>query len=551
MGRLGVERFTRYLALAILVLSANAVASLVEHHDFTVYGQLLLVCTLMWALPQLEKAPASAAVYQKGWGKIPADFRRFLVIFFVLTYFGSKLGGDMRMAPIVILAHLAIFHRARAKVMALPMALSLVATLPFSAHFFRHLPPFVPGAQGYSGLTYAPFSMGRLIEFLGKDVLSLLTPHLSLLGSMGLLVTVAVLGYGAFRAYQERFSEPDSRWGFFLVWLGVALLGCTIAAPTGDPKLQIRQTLIAMIPATILFGMICQAALKDFSRIHWARHAVLGLVVAQCLLQAYHGVEHRKYLGHIMTAVDKLYAKVEKEFPQSQLVLGNGFAYYGYRQAVPALAGRKELRGGDDVGNYPVGNTFMASWASSLDPRLTLAYTASGCGSNAFDLIFRCQPHEGAMLLKYVGTPSELTQADQMDKAGNLAGARQLLDQVLAKDPDNHGVGFVAGIYAYRASDVARMEQIYDKMGPYFPWHTAVVYNWGLAKQATQKFAEASRLFERAHSMAPNDYAIGYNLADAYFNAGKKSRAIATIDKMLKVYPDNEPMKRSRVQWSK
>jgi tetratricopeptide (TPR) repeat protein len=551
LGRLGVERFLRVIALAVLALSANALASVIEHHDFTVYGQLMLVLTLMWALPQVEKGPSSTAVYQKGWGKLPAEFKRFLITFFCLVYFGSKLGGDMRLAPIVLLAHLAIFHRERARVFAVPMVASLLATLPLlSFQMFKKLPPFM-GGTGYPGLTYSSFNPTRLLEFLGKDIFSFTTTHVSLLGGMGVVATVAVVAFGIYRIYRERLSEPDSRWGFFLVWTSVALLACAIAAPTGDPKLQIRQTLVAMIPATILLGMILHAAYRDFSSFQWVRHAFIAGAVIQCGLQLFQSVEHRKYLGHIMTAVDGLYAKVEKDFPNSQLLLGSGFAYYGYRNSSPSIVGRKELRGNEDVASYPAGNTLMASWSSSLDPRLTLEYAASGCGSNAFDMIFRCEPHEGAMLLRYVGSPSEIAEADRYDKIGDLTTARKLVDQYLAKDPNNHGVGFVAGIYAYRASDVARMEQIYDKIGPYFPWHTAVVYNWGLAKQASQKYADATRLFERAHSMAPKDYAIGYNLADAYFNAGKKTRAIATIDRMLSYYPENEPMKRSRAQWSK
>lgn len=550
MRKLQIERAICYGALALFAFSTNALASILWHSDFSVYSQLILVLILFWAYPQIEKGPSQFSIYKKGLGNLPAAFTRFALTFFFLVYFGSKVRGDVRLAPVILLAYLAIFRFEKFKVYLPPMGLTFLATLPWSGQMFKQLPPFL-GGKGYQGWTYGSFSISRVFEFLGSDLFTFKSAPLSVLGGLGIVFVLLAIAYFGYQLYREKIEAPDEKWGFFLVWFLIALLACGTLA-SQNKAFELRYTVLAMVPAVFLIGLGAQNAYRELSGFRWIQYATVALVFAQVGLHFFHDYQYRRDMGHTIVAVDKIYSTMEKTYANAQLLFAPGFLPYGYKTtgAAPSVAGRKTLNSWEEVARYQAGNTYVASWNASLDPRMTVATVATGCGSSLFDAVFGCKPTEGAVLLKYVGPVSELAQADQLDKQGNLAGARQTLEGYLQRDPNNHGVAFIAALYAYKSGDHARMEQIYDNLGPYFPGHPSIVYNWGLAKQGVQKFAEASKLLERAYAMVPKDYAIGFNLADSYFKAGKKTRALATLDELLKTYPDNKPMKDAYSKWS-
>jgi tetratricopeptide (TPR) repeat protein len=551
--KLGVERAPAIAAVALFTFCANVQASLIWHSDFGVYSQLVLSILLLWSVEQIEKGPRSVT-FSRGLGGIPPEFKRFVVTFFVATYLGAKLKGDVRLAPLVLMAWLYLFKRERFKAYWAPFTATFLATLPWSGQLFRLAPPFL-GGSGYAGWTYGSFNLHRVWEFIGADAFYVAGAPLSLVGASGILVALGLLAYGGYRAYQEKLELPDEKVGFFLTWMTLSLLACGAIA-SQNPTFQLRYTLIPMVPATLLIALLTGAAFREFGRVSYFKEAALAIFAIQCGIHLVHDYQHRRDMGHTVVAIDKIYRTIEEDHPSSSFVLMPGFLNYGYKVASdkPAITGRKGVNGVDAIvqANLPPGNTFAASWSSTLDPRMSVAKVATGCGASLFDVIFPCSATDGAVLLRFEGQNiPELTEGDKLDKAGNLAGAAQAYEGYLAKVPQNHGVDFILGLVYYRLGSYAKMEQVYDQFAPFFPAHTSVLYNWGLAKQGVQKYAEASKLLERAYTMAPKDYAIGFNLADSYMRMHRKGRALATLQELLKVYPNSDVMKKTYTNWEK
>lgn len=553
MRKLDVGHRVACLSLAAFAVSANVVSALLWHSDFAFYTQLALALLFLSSLQAIERGPANYAAFRqalaRGWDHLPAGFLRFCAIFFATVYFGSKIRGDLRIAPLVLLAWLAIYRRPKFKVWAVPFAVSFLATLPWSAALFKHLPPFVPGAAGWQGWTYTGFSISRALEFLALDMFSIRTAPLSVAGAMGVLFVLAGAVYAVFRAYRNRLTAPDATWGFFVLWFAIAVLGAGALAPQAH-AFQLRYTAVLLVPAVLLLALGAQAAWEDLRQIRVFQYALPAVFGLQMLLSLFHAVEHRKDMGHTVVAIDKIFRAVEKDHPNGTFVLGPGFLPYAFRGTeARALVNRKQVSSLDEISRYPAG-TVVASWSSFLDARYTVAQVATGCGASLFDLLSGCRPTDGGILMRYLGPVAEVEQSQQLDRQGNLQAAKQVIDAYLQKDPSNHGALFIAGLQSYRLGDFAKMEQAYERLEEFFPGHPSVVYNLGLAKQGLQKYAEAAQLLERAYAMVPKDYAIGFNLADTYYKQGKKSRALATLTELRKVYPDSKPIQDAFTKWN-
>jgi len=552
--QLGVTRQSALAALTLFCVGLPSVAAMVFHSEFAVYSQLVAIVAMGLAYHEIETAPAQRSYLKALEGK-DKNFLRFILLFTAAVYFGSKIKADVRIVPLTVLFYLAAFRRQKLATYA-PVAIgSFLLTLPWSSQLLRHLPPFVPGAVGYSGMTFSVFKLSRVLQFLATD-------HISVIASVGAVVSIIGGIYLGYLAYADKLQTPKATVAFPLAWLIVAVLCTGIIAPN-NRTFEYHYSFMFFVPAILLVGQLFDAASTEFSRL-WTqfvkvqalqavpRHAVATVAVVQAALLFMAATNHRKDLGHAMVAVNGLYEQVEANHPTVQVALAPGFLSYGYKDVrVPAIQNRKALGSMEDLKSYPVQNTMVFSWGPSLDVRLSLVKFASACGSAVFDKLFPCQPNEGAALLKYVGQPVELAQADRLDKQGNLIAARQVLESYLQREPGNHGVAFVKSLYDYRAGDFAKMEQSYDQFAAFYPAHTSIVYNWGLAKQGVQKFAEASIHLERAYKMVPKDYAVGFNLTDAYLKAGKKTRALATMNELMKSYPDNAGLKNYYSNWLK
>jgi tetratricopeptide (TPR) repeat protein len=544
LNALNVEKKITNVVIALFVLSPSTITSLVWHSDFSIYAQLILSLLLIYSFSWIHRNRLPADVYEHGFSGIPHQLKKFLMLFFVVVYLGAKVKGDVRLAPVVLLTYLYIYEREQFKIYFLPFGLTLLATLPWSADFFKHLPPFVPGAQGYQGTTYSTFSVMRLFDVV--------TGKASLFSSWGYLVFCVFGLYGVFLLTQGRLKKPDSRFGFMWIWLTFAILTSAIM-PVIYPIFQTRYVFMAIVPMAILSAMIFQSLIQTFSMSVAARAFVFGVCVLQCGWNFYGDYVQRMNLGHVMVATQNVYDSLEKTYPSAIALFAPNFKVYGYKETdvAASIKSRKQINPGEDIRNYPANNTIYVTWNPSLDARFSLATSASGCGSTLFDLIFPCRKTDGALMLRYIGDVPEIISADQLDKQGKLLEAQQTLEAYVKRDPGNHGAAFILSLYYDRTHNHAKMDEVYGLFGEYFPDHTSVLYNWGVAKLGLQKYKEAASLFETAFKITPRDISIGLNLADSYYHIGKKARALTVLSELQTFHPGNTIVKDLIDKWSK
>ncbi|MGZ3697908.1 MAG: tetratricopeptide repeat protein, partial [Bdellovibrionota bacterium] len=531
----GVNRENALISVSLLTLSTATLSAILWHSDFVVYSELVVASTLFWIFPKIEKYKITS----RDW-----------LILLACVYFGGKIKAEVRLVPVILLATLAIFRRDSLKKAALPLIGIFAASIPWSAAILQKAPPFIPGASGWSGTTYRPFSLERMLDFLVRGVFDLRQPSTSVLAAGGILFALAAAAYVGYRIYREKLESPNLRSGFFLVWLSVMILGC--ATLPNDPNGDLRLTMVPLLPAILMLGIGLQAAEKEFGRFKYFRPALLSVLALQLAFHGYQDFRLRMNMGHRIVAAEKLMTLVETKYSNSQFVSEPDFGQPGFHDSQAAsIARRQTLPHPDFIDRYPAGNTFAASWSPSLDPRLTVVEEVSGCGSAFFDLIVGCGARDSAVLMRYIGTPTELTAADKLDKQGKLFEARQVLEGYLQKDPGNYGLGFILSLYTSRQGDFARLEKLYDWLGEGFPQHPNILYNWGIAKVGLSKYPEAAKLFERAYALSPHAYEIGFNLADSYYRQGRKSRAIATLNDLMKSYPGNQNLMNTISNWKK
>ncbi len=323
-----------------------------------------------------------------------------------------------------------------------------------------------------------------------------------------------------------------------------------------NPTFQMRYAALIALASWPVWSRVLQATWAGLERglgSRWSKVAWVVCFTLQIAFAARFSMIHRRDLGRVMIAVEKIYRAVEQQFPNSVLVFAPGFIPYGYHASPAAsIRGRTSARNWQEITSNPknpVGNTLVASWGPTLDAQFTLFAEARGCAAGAFELLFPCGPTDGAFVLKYVGLPQELRQAEAADKKGGPQKGKAILEAYVGKEPLNQGAQFVLGVYAYRTSDFAAMERIYDALGPFFPGNVPVTYNRGIAKLNVSKFDESIQYFTQAREMQPRSYEIGFNLADAYARSGDTKRAAGIVKQLIAIYPNDPSLKSALQRW--
>ncbi len=544
LGFLEVDKKISHVVLALLALSTSTVTTLLWHADFSIYSQCIAVGGLLYSFQWIHGSRWGSDVYEHGFAGIPHDLKKFLTTFFLLVYFGAKIKSDVRLLPVILLIYIYFNHREQFRVYLMPFGLTFLATAPWSSDFFKHLPPFIPGSTGYQGVTYSSFSVTRTLDMLFGPA--------SVFSSFGYLAMSAVAIFTILLLMKAKQVLLKDRFSFLLIWFGVNLLACAIL-PIIHPSYQMRYVFLPLVPFILIAGVVFQNVIKFFSSQVWIRGLVFSICVFQGGWSLYGSYQQRMSLGHVITATGHLYEALGKDFPQSIALFAPNFKIYSYKETdvAASIKTRKTLNPGEDIRNYPVNNTLYITWNPSLDARFSLIKTASGCGSSLFDLIFPCGKTDGALLLKYLGDVPEVIQADQLDKQGKLIDAQQILEAYVKRDPGNHGAAFILSLYYDRSHNYSKMDEVYSQFGEYFYDHTSVLYNWGVAKSGLQKHKEAATLFERAYKITPRDLSIGLNLADSYFQTGKKARALSVLSDLQVAHPGNATVKDLIEKWSK
>ena len=122
-------------------------------------------------------------------------------------------------------------------------------------------------------------------------------------------------------------------------------------------------------------------------------------------------------------------------------------------------------------------------------------------------------------------------RAQQLETAGDLAGARRELEHILALNPRNAPAGNLLGRVLFRLNDGPAALAHYDRMFELFPRDLSVAFNRGLAADAAHEPAKALASYERAESLAPENPAMHAALAGALAQHGDTARAIDEYEK--------------------
>ena len=524
-----VGAFAALFGAMILASSPATMASLLYLSDPAVYSQMAMTAAMFFAYSWFNRRIGTV---------------RFVVMFAITVYFGAKLRGEVRMAPLAVLGYAYFFRRDVFRRLVLPVTGVFLLSLPWSLGMFSASPPYLPGA-------------GRLAGFLFSGLSSPLKPQISVFVTVGIVLCIALLVFGVWSVGRRKIKLTYDRSGFFIAWLGAALLGCA-ALPGQSGAFDLRYALIALVPAVMLASIAIDEAVTvlkgaSLGRFKWFVPLALMLAGLQLSLHLGASARHRMDIGRTIVAANGIHTLVEEKYSKSRFVYAPGFIAYGYKDVKSfALMNRRTIENLDRLSQFPSGDTYVASWEGILDARLSVEKVVSGCSPySVFDWIAGCGPADGAFLFRYVGTPPEFTRAQEFEKNRDFRSASVQIEKYLQRDPANHGMAFTLSLYAYNLRNFARMESIYDAIGPFYPAITSVVYNWAIAKLGMGKFKDSIRLFRRALRLSPGDYAIGFNLADALMKSGDRKAALIQLEALLQSHPGDAALKAARDRWNK
>ncbi|OFZ81345.1 MAG: hypothetical protein A2583_14455 [Bdellovibrionales bacterium RIFOXYD1_FULL_53_11] len=556
MRALDLSRMASWMATALLALGTGPMAALFWHSDYAVYSQLVAILTLMYAHSFMQTENIPSSVWKKGPGKLPPKFKKFIIVLVLAVYFGTKIKADMRLVPLVLLAYVFIFERRLARAYILPLVLALAASLPWSMAMLKKLPPFFPGASGYQGLTHVPFAVARAAS--GLFVALARTPGLIVIAACVIMLALLYRSRKAAKTAKNDKEEKNTHAHpggksfdplFFGTWAVMAALAWS-TLPKIDAAGDTRYGIIFATPLVMLAAWIFNIALKKSSFKGWGYRLLVLAVALQSAVFLRADIRYRIDNGRLVSGLDEIVNTVETRYPGAKFALGPGLGDKAIKPSkVQSLAEKKSFNSLGEADSYSPGTLYIAATSPVIDHRFTIDLKSPGCTKSAFDAIF-CKKTGAPVLLKYIGNPPELSNASATEARGDLQGARNIVEGLYRRDPDNHGVAFRLGLLAYKMTDYPLMERIYDAMGVYYPDNSSVLYNWGIAKHGVGKFKESAGHFGKAYKIHPGDYAIGFYLAEAWFRDGKKRKALGLMKELLKKYPGDSGLMNAFNKWS-
>ncbi len=547
--------FVRWLGLCGIAYLGFKTKADVKLFPFVLVGYVLLIRPRQWALFLLPATimillavPWGPGIFTKlppfipgsagseiGWMWQPASFDRLLD--FLWTRGGYDFGVSMRAATISLSGLLGPF-------LLLGMIGFIIwkaTTLPFARtrpYLLASSLFFLCGLSALSGahliLSAKGASESDLPLFLG------LLGGILLLGEIGLLIRKA--------QYREEIlgillSSPVARARtFVLVWFLVLLCGMS-ALSAINYSFRIRYAILHMLPASLLLAWVFGLFVASRAKLPlWATIGGLAVFSIQAGINLNRSITYRRDMGQVLVAVDQAYEYLAKNFPDAKLALLPDFRPYDYRPGAGKIFLEKEWLGSTDdlPKKHTPFKTYTISWSPSLWAQLDLVEHFSGCRSTSlFDLLFSCPPGTGAHLMKYIGPDVTFDLAETARSKGDLATARRLYDDFVARYPWNLGAHFSLGLTAFQQRDFARSIESYNLLEHYFPNHMAILYNYALALAEAGKYLPAVERLKFVILREPTNYAALINLYWTYRKAEKKSRARETILKIQKLFPND------------
>jgi tetratricopeptide (TPR) repeat protein len=136
-------------------------------------------------------------------------------------------------------------------------------------------------------------------------------------------------------------------------------------------------------------------------------------------------------------------------------------------------------------------------------------------------------------------TPSPLTEAIVLHRAGRLADAERIYRDILAAHPDDFDCLHLLGVISHQRGDHAQAVRRIDSALERNPENAVALNNRGNALLALGRFAEALASYDRALALQP-DYAEAHsNRATALHALKRFTEAVAASDRALALRPDH------------
>jgi cytochrome c-type biogenesis protein CcmH/NrfG len=146
-------------------------------------------------------------------------------------------------------------------------------------------------------------------------------------------------------------------------------------------------------------------------------------------------------------------------------------------------------------------------------------------------------------------TPAEAAEA-LIEKARQVAGSNAaeavaLLNQAAGEDPKSIQAHFELGRVYTRMKEYPKAIEAYTRAAKLDPRFPEPLFNLGYVYQVTMEYAKAEEMYARVVKLEPRylDEAL-YNLAIVQDKQGKRQEAIGSLERALRVNPDNKPAER-------
>jgi len=134
-----------------------------------------------------------------------------------------------------------------------------------------------------------------------------------------------------------------------------------------------------------------------------------------------------------------------------------------------------------------------------------------------------------------------VTNAYSLIASGNLSGAIQSLEAVLAKDPEAVFVHHSLGLVHSRLGRHQKAVEAYAKAVEAFSENSLLFFNMGTSYLQLQQWADAAQAFERVLDIDPSHFRARSNLATLWLQAGRFQAALRASKLILEKHPDYEP----------
>ena len=555
--RTSKSRAAAAAAALFFLVAPGPVGSLVWLADFGPTAELafLVLTFVIWR--QVEATPIEWKSLSPLRDRVQRRWLYEWIAISFAVYLGYKTKADLKLIPLIFAAYILLLRAKQWKLFGIPIALMFVLAVPWSGNVFTKLPPFIPNAAPTNtGYSWVPANVEVVRQFLWSTdrynfMSSWKVGTFALSGLLGPFLLVGILAFIVwwllpFSAKNWKWAaSPESRARIFVVIWFLAMLVGVSALPIINDFFRIRWGLLTLVPVSILLAWVFSLFVESWSRLpRWAIALGIALFAVQAGINLSRSVYHRKDMGEVTIAVDRVYAYVDKTYPADQLALFPGFLSYEYSfDAGPALRDRDTVTGLQDlVRRHTPDKTSVISWTPAVWEQLDVVQQFDGCGSSTlFEALFPCDHKLIAFLMRYIAPDPTLQAAEAALAQNDPAASHKLFQAYLAQHPGNLGARFKDGQVAYQLKDWSGSEQTFADLEKYFPNDPSILYNRALAMVELKQYGPAIARLNRVAQMNPRDRAAQMTLYRAYLLNGNQQQAAAVLEGIKRTIAANNP----------